>query len=123
MDLPFWEGAVQGKLLVQRCNDCNRYYWPVSICVQCSNRDLEWVEATGRGAVYTLTVIHPALSADLRCEHPYNVPVVELEEGPLMFINIVDCPSDQIEVGMPVEVTFKEMETGGSVPEFRPVQS
>ena len=58
MDLPFWEGAVQCKLLVQRCKDCNRYYWPVSICVQCSNRDLEWVEATGRSAVHTLTVIH-----------------------------------------------------------------
>ena len=120
LDLPFWEGAARHKLLIQHCAACDRYYWPASVCMQCGKQDLPWVEARGKAKVYTFTVIHRPWLQSWAAETPYNVTVVELDEGPLMFTNVVDCANDEIVVGMPVEVTFTDLDEGGTLPQFRP---
>lgn len=123
LDLPFWEGAEQGKLLVHCCDICGRSYWPASACVEHGAQAMKWVEASGRGVVHTYTIIHRPWLAAWADDVPYNVAVVELDEGPLMFTNIVDCPNDKIRCRMKVEVVFTPVEGGGTLPRFRPALS
>jgi hypothetical protein len=51
---------------------------------------------------------------------PYNVVVVELEEGPFFHANVVDCPNEAIHIGMPVEVVFDDVSDEVTLPRFRP---
>ena len=118
-DLPFWEGAARHVLLIQRCKGCGRVYWPASNCVACARSEMAWIEASGRATIHTFTVIHRPFLPSWADDVPYNVAVVELEEGPLMFTN-VECPNEQLEVDMPVEVTFRDMPGGGTLPQVRP---
>ena len=116
---PHWDGCREGVLRVQRCRDCGTYVFiPQPVCTSCMGDGLEWVESTGRGTVYSFTRVHrpprPAF------EVPYAVAIVELEEGWYMLTNIVECPVDDVEVGMPVEVTFRRMSEEISLPLFRP---
>ena len=80
---------------------------------------MEWIEASGRATIHTFTVIHRPFLPSWADDVPYNVVVVELEEGPLMFTNVT-CANEQLEVGMPVEVTFLDMPGKGTLPQFRP---
>jgi hypothetical protein len=80
------------------------------------------VKVSGRGTVFTWTVFHkvyhPAFSADA----PYAVVAVELEEGPRITSNLVDCPLEDIRIGMPVEVVFDDVTGEITLPKFRPIK-
>ena len=85
----FWDGARAGKLLIQKCGDCNHHqFYPRPFCLACSSARVGWVEASGRGVVYSQTEVHMQASPDLT--PPYVVAVVELDEGPKMMTNIVN---------------------------------
>ena len=90
---PFWDGCLEGRLLVQRCARCARcFFIPSAFCPHCLGTDYEWVESSGRGRVVTYTVVwRPPTPA---FDPPYVVAVVRLEEGYDMFTNIVDVEPD-----------------------------
>lgn len=121
-DRTFWSAAAEGRLLVQKCSDCGyRQFYPRPGCEECGSGHLDWIEASGNGEVYSHTIIrrateHPAFSGDV----PYVVAYVALEEGPLFLTNVVGCAVDDVETGMPVEVTFERVSDGISIPRFRP---
>src|SRR5439155_21936254 len=98
----FFEGARDGKLLIQRCASCGRLrHPPRPMCPHC--RSLEWdtVEASGRGTVYSFVVNHhPQVPA---FDYPLVVALVELEEGTRLVSNVVGCEPGDVRVGMPVE--------------------
>src|SRR6266851_4694039 len=88
---PFWEGCREGKLLLQYCDRCLRHqFYPRLYCMQCGFDAPRWVEASGRGVIYSYTFIHQNKSPEFAQDTPYNVAVVQLEEGPCMMCNIVD---------------------------------
>lgn len=116
---PHWDGCREGVLRVQRCRDCGAYVFiPQPVCTGCFGDGLEWVESSGRGTVYSFTRVHrpphPAF------EVPYVVAIVAVEEGWFMLSNIIDCPAEAVEVGMPVEVTFRVVSDEITLPMFRP---
>jgi uncharacterized OB-fold protein len=116
---PHWEGCREGVLRVQRCRACGHYVFiPQPICTRCQADALEWTASSGRGTVYSHTVVHrpprPAFAA------PYVVAIVELEEGWHMLSNVVDCRPEDVHVGMPVEVTFRVMSEAITLPYFKP---
>jgi uncharacterized OB-fold protein len=114
----FWKAAAEHRLVAPRCNRTGRYFFPPERCVPgTDSTDWSYVESGGRGTVYTFSVVYRPMSPDF--EVPYIVAVVDLDEGCAMLTNIVDCLPDEIRVGMPVEVTFLDVE-GGSLPVFRP---
>jgi uncharacterized OB-fold protein len=118
---PFFEAARENRLVIQRCTNCETYAWPHrDICSECLQDDLEWAEASGRGTVHSFGVMHrvyhPAFAQDV----PYNLTVVELEEGPRINTNLVDIDDEAIEVGLAVEVVFTEVDDGAYLPLFRP---
>jgi hypothetical protein len=103
---PFWDGTREGKLLLQRCGDCGAYRWtPQYLCRDCHSEDYDWVDTSGRGTLYSWSVVYrPPLPA---FEPGYVLAVVELNEGPLMLTNLVDCQPETLAIGMPVQVAFE----------------
>src|SRR5437764_10226237 len=103
----FWEGCRQGKLLLQFCDACQQYqFYPRLYCMHCSSDKLHWVEASGRGVIYSYTIIHQNKSPEFMPDVPYNVAIVQLEEGPRMMSSIVDIDPTNLRVDLPVTVVF-----------------
>lgn len=116
---PHWDGCREGRLRVQRCRACGRYVFiPQPVCGGCFGDDLEWVDSSGRGRVYSFTRVYRPPRPEF--EVPYAVAIVELEEGWTMLTNLVECPLEEIEVGMPVEVVFVPKSEEITLPMFRP---
>ncbi len=117
---PFWDGAAAGKLMLMRCKDCGAWRLPARMhCDECLSTSVAWEQASGRGTVRTFGVMHqryhPGFAADL----PYNVTIVELEEGPRLPTNLVGVSNADIRVGMPVVVDWERHEDV-VLPKFRP---
>jgi hypothetical protein len=119
---PYWEAAAEERLLVQECPDCGLVYaYPRANCPDCFSGDVEWVEAEGTGEVYTYTVSRQ-MSGWPEEDLPLILAYVELDEGPRITTNIVDCDPEDVEVGTSVEVQFVETEDDSvGIPVFTPV--
>jgi hypothetical protein len=112
---PFWEAAAEGRLLIKKCVTCGQvHFYPRAICPFCGGDKTEWVTASGRGTVYSYSVMR-------RVPIPYALAYVTLEEGVTMMTNIVDGDLDAIRIGQRVTVAFKPSEGGPPVPMFRPM--
>ena len=111
---PFWEAAAKGRLLIGKCASCGKpHYYPRAICPLCGSDATELVEASGRGTVYSYSVMR-------RVPVPYALAYVTLEEGVTMMTNIVDCDLDAIRIGQRVRLVFKPSDGGPPVPMFAP---
>ena len=119
LDRPFWEACERGEFLLQRCPQSGRWHWP-AVADPETGSELEWVTATGRGSIHTFTVIHKVFRQEFAKRVPYNVVVVELEEGPLFHSHLIECANDDLRVGMPVELVFVREDGGPNLPCFRP---
>lgn len=117
---PFWEAAKQNELRMQRCTACGHIRFPVNpVCTVCLSPDSEWAKLSGRGEVFAKLVYHRAFNPAFADTIPYNVVMVQLEEGPRMFSNVVGTPDDQFKVGDPLEVVFDAVTEDVTIPRFR----
>ncbi len=118
----YWDGAKEHELRIRRCRSCGAYhFYPRDFCPSCFSFDVEWVKASGRGTIYSFTVCHrpaPGFEGDV----PYNLVLIELEEGIRMMSNVVGCANEDLKIGMPVEVVFEEVSGDVTLPKFRPAR-
>lgn len=106
---PFWEGARRRELVLQRCATCKAFrHPPRPMCPACNSMESEWVKATGRARVWSWVIAHPPVLPAFEDLVPYNVVVVELDEGVRMIGNLLDVANDEIQMGMEVAVTFED---------------
>jgi hypothetical protein len=118
---PFFEAAHRHELVVQRCTGCGALRFPARpICSRCLGREAEWVPASGRGTVFSFAIMHQAMHPGFAAEVPYAVVVIELDEGVRLLSNLVDCPTSDVRIGMPVEVVFDDVTPDVTLPKFRP---
>jgi uncharacterized OB-fold protein len=125
---PFFNGALQGRLMVLRCRACDTFMSPIAgigapvrpRCVACFSGDLDWAPSSGTATLYSFVIMHRLYDEAFAAEIPYNIAVVETEEGVRLTTQVVDCPNDALEIGMPLEVTFERMSADVAVPKFRP---
>lgn len=120
--LHFWQGCKEGKLLLQRCLETGKAYFPPRpFSPFTGSREVEVFEASGRASLYSYVIHHRPVPG---FEPPYAIAVVELEEGPRMMTNIVDCPQtpEALELDMPLMVVFKPIDEVISLPLFRPMK-
>jgi uncharacterized OB-fold protein len=118
---PYWEAAKDGRLLIKHCNACGRvHHYPRPFCPFCWSEDVEWQQASGRATVYTYSIVFRNDLPPFSEWGPYVPAVVELEEGPRLMTNIIDCPPDALRVGMDVEVAFRDLTDEWAAPVFRP---
>lgn len=119
---PFWAAAQERRLVVQRCQSCGYYNHPARpFCDACLSQELKFAPVSGRGCVYTFTVMHQRDVAGFEDEAPFINLVVELVEQPvlLMVSNLAIDQRPRVRVGAPVEVWFEERDAGVVVPQFR----
>jgi uncharacterized OB-fold protein/acyl dehydratase len=116
----FFEGARQGKLLIQRCTQCGRLrHPPRPACAQCRSFEWDTVESSGRGTVYSFVVNHyPQVPA---FDYPLVVALVELDEGTRLIANLEGVAPSEVRIGMPVAATFETFDDELTLPVFHPV--
>lgn len=115
----FWEGCRQGELRVQKCSNCGHIRHLSPACPQCLKAEHEWVAASGRGTVYSWIVVHQRYNRNFEEDLPYNVTIVELDEGPRMVTSLVDVENQDIKAGTPVEVVFDRVTEEITLPKFK----
>ncbi len=114
---PYWEHAARGVFALPRCEACGRrHFYPRDACPFCGSARIAWESASGRGEVYSFSVVHRAPSAEFKAEVPYVLAIVATEEGPHLFSRIVGVAPDRVTIGMKVKVKME----GGSPPVFEP---
>lgn len=117
----FWEAAKRHKLLIQKCKQCECHiYYPRGFCPECLSPDLEWVESSGEGTIYTYTIVYHSPIREFESRVPYILAIIELKEGVRIMSNIVHCEPAEIRVGMTVQVIFEEVSKNISLPKFQP---
>jgi uncharacterized OB-fold protein len=118
----FWKATAEGRLLATRCGDCDAVIWyPRPQCPFCHGTNTRWVQLSGRGTVYSYSVVHRA-AGEWKGVTPYVLAYVELAEGPRVMTNVVDCDVAQVGIGDAVEVVFEDTGNGSALPRFRPLQ-
>lgn len=123
---PFWDAAAKQQLMIQRCKDCNAWVWtPRPSCNECGSEKIEWTQVSGRGEIYSFTVIRQvvgrAASKAFEPDIPYVIAWVDLDEGPRLITNIVGCPVEDVKLGMKVTVRFEQASKDVWLPKFRPL--
>ena len=118
---PFWQACREGRLAMQKCGACGHIRYPIqAVCPECLSEQTEWENLSGRGEVLSRLVFHQVYHKAFKNDVPYNVVLVQLDEGPRMFSNVVGVPNEDVKVGMRITVTFDRVTPEVTLPRFRP---
>jgi uncharacterized OB-fold protein len=116
---PFWDGARDGKLMLQYCTDTNRFqHYPRPVSLATGSRRLEWRAVSGNGEIYSYTIVRipgPGVAGRL----PLIVATVELDEGVRILANILDATPDELRIGLRVRLAWDALDGGTPYPAFR----
>ncbi|MCM3562730.1 Zn-ribbon domain-containing OB-fold protein [Hydrogenophaga intermedia] len=108
-DAVFAQFIAAGEFRIQRCESCHGHvFYPRLACSHCGSVELRWVRPSGRGVVHAVSIVHR------RSEQggPYNVVLVDLQEGPRMMGRVDGQPHDSIRIGLRVKARVGSAATG-----------
>ena len=112
----FWEAAAQGRFLMPQCQACGKYHWhPRAICPFCESDRIEFKPSEGKGTIFSYSVARTSTPSHV-------VAFVQVEEGPCILTNIVDCDINAVRVGQKVKVRFMKADEGRDMPAFAPTE-
>lgn len=120
----YWEKCKLHELWLRSCSDCDQaYFYPRDICPHCFSRNTTWIQSPGKGIIHAFTIVQRAPTPAFQDRIPFVAAVVELEEGARIPTNIIgiDPDPEKISIGMPVTVTFEDLDDTISLPMFRPI--
>jgi uncharacterized OB-fold protein len=117
---PYWNGLQEGTLRYQRCPHCSNAWLPARPnCPNCLSANPEWRDSNGRGKILSWVVYHTAYADHLKARIPYDVTLVQLEEGPRLLTNVIDSDAGR-RLAPDAEVRLViEHEEGVAIPRFR----
>ena len=118
---PFWDATARHALVAARCAGCGRFRMPPTpFCPHCQSQSIDWRTLSGRGTVYSYTVVERAILPGMEDHLPYVPAVIELDGAPgvRLISNIVDIEVANIHVGMAVAVVWDDHRNGVAVPRF-----
>ena len=119
--MPFWDAAKEGRLLIKRCRACDEFhFYPRPFCPHCWSEDVEWVEAGGKATLYTWSIVRRNDLPPFPERVPYVAAIVDLDEGPRMMTNVVDCDFDDLIEGMALEAVYHPISDDVTIVRFRP---
>ncbi|MBA2721801.1 MAG: Zn-ribbon domain-containing OB-fold protein [Methylibium sp.] len=122
---PFWTGAKNGKLMLQKCPRCATFnFHPKPWCIECGSRELAWTEAKPFGTVYSYTVSRSVAMnfSGWQAELPVLMCLIDLDDGARMYGQVTHCKPDELRIGMRVEAYFEAISEEAGIPKFRPSQ-
>ena len=122
---PYWDGAKAHELRGQQCSGCGRFRWPPSgVCPDCHSWQSRWVKLPGSGTISSYVVVHQPIGA-FASEVPYTIAKIVLDgtgSHATIISTVVDCPWEEIKVGMRVTVVFDDVTDEVTLPKFRPLE-
>ncbi len=105
---PFWSACADHRFTFQQCRACGRKQFPPRIaCTACHASEFDWTDASGRGTIYSFTIVHRAPLESFKDDVPYVIAIVELEEGVRAMMNLRDVDPASVRIGMKVEIFFE----------------
>ncbi len=120
---PYWDGLRMGKLMLPKCNDCGAaFFYPRILCPHCHSRNVGWIQASGKGKLYSFEIAYRTFNPAFKVEAPFILAMVELEEGPRMMSNLINIEPDPavVKCDMPVEVVFEKQTDEVTLALFQP---
>lgn len=121
---PYWEGAAEGRLMIQRCTDCGTLrHYPRYICDNCHSFETEWVATGGRGRVHSWTVAHHAFHPAFAAELPYTLVTVAMEEGVRVLGRYALPDGAGLRLDLPVRLRMQPVAEGVALPLFEPEEN
>ena len=117
----FWRACRAGRLEFTHCIPCDFLIHPSRpICPKCRGRALDIKQVSGRARLHSYTVNHQRWFPIQ--EVPYVIGLVELVEQPglRLMTNVIDCPPEQVQIGMALQVVFDEVSDDVALPLFAP---
>jgi uncharacterized OB-fold protein len=120
---PYWDGMKDHKLMLPKCDDCGKpFFYPRIACPLCHSRRISWIQASGKGKLYSFEIAYRSLSPAFKVKAPYILAMVELEEGPRLMSNLINIEPDPkvITCDMSVEVVFEKLTDEITIPLFQP---
>lgn len=119
---PYWDGAKEGRLMIQRCGKTGQtFLYSRQLVPGVDDNQVEWIEASGKGEVYSFTVARRPAGKAFQGDCPYVIVSVTLAEGARVMSNLVTDDVDAVKIGMPVEVFFDNVDDDLTIPKFKPV--
>lgn len=119
---PFWDATAEHRLTAPRCRACSTFRMPPTpFCPECLSQELDWPTLTGRGVIYSYSIVRRAIAPGMDDCLPYVPALVELPDagGVRLITNIVGVPVDQVRIGAAVEVVWEKRTSDGvTVPRF-----
>lgn len=118
---PYWDAAQRGELMFQRCRGTGKpFLYPRAWSPFDFSPDPAWEKASGRGTVFSYTVVYQPPYAAFKADCPFVMAIIQLEEGPQLMTNILNCDSESVRIGMPVKLCFETRAGGFRIPQFEP---
>lgn len=122
---PFWDGLKEHRFLLFRCNECGAWYWPATYCRNHRNKpffvSLSWTDASGKGKIISFNITRVAMRPAFKDDVPYVYALIQLNEGPILSSNIINCPPESVHIDMPVRVVYRDVpEIDMTIPYFEP---
>jgi uncharacterized OB-fold protein len=115
----FWREIPQRyNLIGNQCEVCSRVYFPPrEACPYCRRKSIgkmKDMKFSGKGKVVTFTIIHEA-PENFEGQAPYPMAIIQLDEGPKLTAQIVDCKTEDVKIGMRVKSTFRKIQEDGYI--------
>ncbi len=118
---PFWDAAKRHELVIPRCKRCDHFFfYPRSECLRCFSTDIEWAKVSGQGRLHSFTVVRQPADPSFMADVPYVYALVQLNEGPRMVSNVVECAIEDLKVDMPLTAVFDELTSEWTLVKFKP---
>ncbi len=117
----FWESCKAHELRLQQCSSCGKHrYYPSEACTFCTSLEYEWVPISGKGEIYSWTLLERARGNPFEGETPFAIVLVTLDEGPVMMSNLVGFEDAELQIGQRVVVDYEDVNDAVTLPIFRP---
>lgn len=114
---PYWDGLREHRLVLQRCAQCGKLrHYPRPLCDACYSLDVEWVETSGRGAVYSWTVTHHPFHPGFKRQVPYCTVTVDLAEGVRLQAPLRGADAGALAIGARVVVDYEDVDATLTLP-------
>jgi uncharacterized OB-fold protein len=115
----YWAAAQEQRLVIQRCGGCGEYqFYPRAFCTTCLSDNIEWIDASGHGRIYTYTVCRIAPSPAFESRLPYVLALIDLDEGVRLVANILNADLERVVIGARVSVCFESVSENCTLPQF-----
>ena len=118
----FWDSCKKHEMALQQCLSCNQFRFPPRpLCPRCHSPEARWTPLSGRGEVYVALVMCHSYGPAWEHDVPYNISLIDLDEGVRIWSNVIGCPPDEVKTGDRVKVSYDDVTDKITLPKFRKV--